>query len=81
MSRSYDLPLDIPLGKSPEKIFEDAEEKRPREYAMRIFKGYPAHERLAQVERLVPPHLRQMVRAHLQTAAMREKTLRGKGPG
>ena len=73
--------LDLPFGKSPEQILEERQEKRPRQYAMRIFKGYPEHQRLAQVERLVPPHLRQMVREHLQTAAMREKALRGKGPG
>jgi hypothetical protein len=79
MSRTYDLPLDIPLSKSPEQIFEHAEAKRPRQYAMDIFKRYPEHERLAQVDRLVPPYFRDAVRQYLQIAAMRAQAMRVTG--
>lgn len=69
---SYNLSL---FNKSPEKVLEEAEEIRPRQYAKDIFMRYPESERMAQVDRLVPVHFRNMVREYLTDWAARAKVL------
>lgn len=74
MADSFDLPFS---NKSPERLMEEREEKRPRRHAQEIFKRYAAHERAAAVERKVPRHMRAMVLEHLAEFARRERELRG----
>jgi len=70
--------LELPFGKSPEEIIEREQEDRPRRYAKRIFKDFREHERIEQVDRLVPAHLRDHVRFYLRDWAMREKNLKAR---
>jgi hypothetical protein len=69
--------FDIPFGKSPEEILERKEERKPRQYAMDIFRKFESHQRIEQVDRIVPPHLRALVREYLTDWTTREKYIRG----
>lgn len=68
--------LELPFSQSPEAIFERIEERWPRQYAKDIYLGYSEDKRLQQVDRIVPAHLREMVRFYLRRWAMRERELR-----
>ena len=70
--------LDLPFGISPEEILERKEERKPRQYAKDIFLKFEPHERIEEVDRMVPQHLRAMVRGYLNDWAMREKNLKRK---
>jgi hypothetical protein len=67
---------ELPFGKSPERVLEEKQEERPRQYAFDIYQKYQPHERMEQVARTVPPHLRDAVRKHIAIWTEREAKLR-----
>lgn len=71
--------LDLPFStKSPEELMEQAQEKRPRQYAEDIIRNFDAPLRKPECDRVVPPHLRKAVHVYLDRAAQIEKALKPK---